>query len=155
MIVGKYDALRALRSKVYQSIPPASSRKPGKIVTLRIDKWLYFTRFYKTRGMAAKAVRGGHVKINGSRAKPASAVSPGDIIELVRDQLPWRLEAGELPSRRGPATEARACYTEAEDVAAIRSELAAGRRMDRLQMPRTPGRPDKHTRRKLRERRRR
>jgi ribosome-associated heat shock protein Hsp15 len=124
------------------------------IVVLRIDKWLYFTRFYKTRGLASKAVRGGHVKINGSRAKPASSVSPGDVIDIVRDQLPWRLEAGPLPSRRGPAAEARACYSESEEVVARRRDLVAARRTDRLQMPRTDGKPDKHTRRKLRDRRR-
>ena len=74
--------------------PSRNVEVTAHIVVLRIDKWLYFTRFYKTRGLASKAVRGGHVKINGSRAKPASSVSPGDVIEIVRDQLPWRLEAG-------------------------------------------------------------
>jgi ribosome-associated heat shock protein Hsp15 len=123
-------------------------------MVLRIDKWLYFTRFYKTRGLAAKAVRGGHVKINGSRAKPSSSVTPGDVLEITRDQLPWRIEAIAIPPRRGPAAEARQCYVENEEVAARRQDLLAGRRMDRLQMPRTDGRPDKRTRRKLRERRR-
>lgn len=123
-------------------------------MVLRIDKWLWFTRFYKTRALAAKAVNGGHVKINGVRAKPSANVKQGDIIEIIRDQLPWRLEAGPLPVRRGPATEARQCYAEDDAVAARRGELIAGHRVDRLQMPTTPGRPDKHTRRKLRERRR-
>ncbi len=121
---------------------------------LRIDKWLYYTRFFKTRGLAAKAVTGGHVKLNGARAKPASSVQPGDVIDLVKNQLRWRLVARDLPARRGPAAEARQCYE--EDVA-IREERLAfvdGRRMDRLQMPRTDGRPDKHTRRMLRSRRR-
>jgi ribosome-associated heat shock protein Hsp15 len=121
---------------------------------MRIDKWLYFTRFYRTRGLAAGAVRGGHVRINGHRAKPASTVNRGDVIEIIRDQLPWRLVAGPAPARRGPAVEARQCYVEDERVAAERRDLVAGRRMDRLQMPRTDGRPDKRTRRKLRERRR-
>jgi ribosome-associated heat shock protein Hsp15 len=125
------------------------------IVVLRIDKWLYFTRFYKTRGLAMKAVSGGHVKVNGVRAKPSTGVKPGDVIDLVRDQLGWRLRALELPVRRGPAREARKCYEEDEKVAAARREFVAGRRMDRMQMPRTDGRPDKHTRRQLRERRRR
>lgn len=129
---------------------------PGSIdiVVLRIDKWLYFTRFYKTRGLAAKAVRGGHVKINGGRAKPSSSVDAGDVIEITRDQLPWRMEVAGVPSRRGPAAEARQCYVESEEVVARRGELIAGRRTDRLQMPQTDGKPDKRTRRKLRERRR-
>jgi ribosome-associated heat shock protein Hsp15 len=134
--------------------PSGNVEETADIMVLRVDKWLYFTRFYRTRGLASKAVRGGHVKINGSRAKPASSVSPGDVIEIVRDQLPWRLVAGPLPSRRGPAAEARACYSESEEVAARRSDLVAAHRTDRLQMPRTDGKPDKHTRRKLRDRRR-
>ncbi len=123
-------------------------------MVLRIDKWLYYTRFYKTRGLAAKAVRGGHVRINGSRARPSSAVKPGDVIELVRDQLPWHIQAGPLPARRGPAREAAECYTEDEKIVKERQRMIADRRMDRMQMPRTDGRPDKHTRRKLRKRRR-
>ncbi len=118
---------------------------------LRIDQWLWYARFYKTRGRATTAVAGGHVKINGERAKPGSRVKPGDIIDLVRDQLPYRMKAGPLPLRRGPATEAQRCY--AEDVASekLRQDIVAGIRQDRRQMPTTAGRPDKHTRRKLRE----
>ncbi len=121
---------------------------------LRVDKWLWFTRFYKTRGLASKAVTGGHVKVNGERAKPATTVRSGDVIEIVRDQLPWRLTVAALPQRRGPAKEARACYQEDEGVAEQRQSLSTGRRMDRLLMPTTEGKPDKHTRRKLRARRR-
>ena len=123
--------------------------------TLRIDKWLYFTRFYKTRGLAGRAVTGGHVKVNGVRAKSSTPVKAGDRVDIIRDQLPWRVEVIAIPLRRGPAREARACYEEDTAVSAVRQELVAGRRMDRLQMPVTDGRPDKHTRRKLRERRRR
>ena len=128
--------------------------KDSDPATLRIDKWLWFTRFYKTRALAAKAVSGGHVRINGVRAKPSSDVRPGDVIDLVRDQLRWRVEAGPMPLRRGPANEARNCYTEDETVSANRLQAVAERRIDRMQMPRTDGRPDKHTRRKLRDRRR-
>ena len=121
---------------------------------LRVDKWLWFTRFYKTRALAAKAVTGGHVKVNGERARPATSVRAGDVIEIVRDQLPWRLTVEALPQRRGPAREARTCYQEDERVAEERQSLSTGRRMDRLLMPTTEGKPDKHTRRKLRARRR-
>lgn len=121
---------------------------------LRIDKWLWFTRFYKTRALAAKAVSGGHVKLNGARAKPASTVKPGDRVELVRHQLTWRLKAGPLPSRRGSATQARQCYEEEQTSIEQRQQMRADLRLDRQQMPRTDGRPDKRTRRKLRARRR-
>jgi ribosome-associated heat shock protein Hsp15 len=118
---------------------------------LRIDQWLWFARFYKTRGRASTAVSGGHVKINGERAKPGSRVKPGDIIDLVRDKLPYRMEAGPLPLRRGPATEAKYCYREDAESEKMRQDIVAGIRQDRRQMPTTAGRPDKHTRRKLRE----
>ena len=119
---------------------------------MRIDKWLWFTRFYKTRVLAAKAVTGGHVSINGVGARSASQVSTGDIIELVRDQLTFRLEANTLPVRRGPAAEARLAYSEDEDSIVKREQMLADIRADRRQMPRTAGKPDKHTRRLLRAR---
>lgn len=119
--------------------------------SLRIDRWLWFTRFYKTRGLAAKAVSGGHVRINGERAKPGSKVQVGDVIEIVRGQLPFKLEAGPMPTRRGPAAEAQLCYVEDEETREERQATLDAIRQDRQQMPRTRGRPDKHTQRKLRE----
>ena len=119
--------------------------------SLRIDRWLWFTRFYKTRGLASDAVSGGHVKVNGERAKPGSKIKQGDIIELVRGQLPFRLEAGPLPVRRGPASEVALCYVEDAATQQERQTILDGIRQDRQQMPRTTGRPDKHTRRKLRD----
>lgn len=118
--------------------------------SLRIDRWLWFTRFYKTRGMASAAVSGGHVKVNGERAKPGSKVKEGDVIEIVRGQMPYRLEAGPLPTRRGPASEARSCYIEDDATQRKRQAIKDAINRDRLQMPRTRGRPDKHTRRKIR-----
>lgn len=121
---------------------------------LRIDRWLFFCRFYKTRVRAAEAVAGGHVKINGQRAAPGTRVSRGDAVYLLRDRIPYRFTVTAIPQRRGPAAEARACYE--EDPAALRERRALqdGLRADRLSMPRTKGRPDKHTRRKLRGRNR-
>ncbi len=119
--------------------------------SLRIDRWLWFTRFYKTRGLASDAVTGGHVKVNGERAKPGGKIKEGDVIELIRGQLPYRLEAGPLPARRGPASEAKLCYVEDDATQQKRQAIIDGIRQDRQQMPRTTGRPDKHTRRKLRD----
>jgi ribosome-associated heat shock protein Hsp15 len=119
--------------------------------SLRIDRWLWFTRFYKTRGLASAAVTGGHVRVNGERAKPGSKIREGDVIELVRGQLPFRLEAGRLPVRRGPASEARLCYVEDDATQQKRQAILDAIRRDRQQMPRTRGRPDKHTQRKIRK----
>lgn len=121
---------------------------------LRIDRWLWFARFYKTRTLAAKAVAGGHVRLNGERARPGQRVAAGDRLELTRDQLTWKLEVLGVPQRRGPASEARRCYRETEASVAEREQLKARLAGDRLLMPRTDGRPDKHTRRLLRRRQR-
>lgn len=122
---------------------------------LRVDRWLWFTRFYKTRMLASAAVRGGHVRINGERAKPGDRVEPGDILELVTNRLPYRLTVVSIPPRRGPAAEARSCYQEDEAARRERLEMTAILKGDRRHLPRTRGRPDKHTRRMLRERNRR
>lgn len=122
---------------------------------LRVDKWLWFIRFYKTRSLAAAAVSGGHVKVNGERVKQGHRIVPGDTLEITRDSLPWELVVTALPVRRGPAAEARACYSESAAAEERRERIVRSIRQDRLLMPRTPGRPDKHTRRKLRDRNRR
>jgi len=121
--------------------------------TLRIDRWLYFCRFFKTRSRATAAVVGGHVKINGERATPGQRVKIGDRIDVVRDRLPYSLEVLEIPNRRGPASDARACYAEDEETVRRRESQVSVIRQDRFMMPRTDGRPDKHTRRELIRRR--
>jgi ribosome-associated heat shock protein Hsp15 len=120
---------------------------------LRIDRWLYFCRFFKTRSLGTAAVTGGHVRINGERATPGQRVKIGDSIDVVRDRLPYSFEVTGIPKRRGPAPEARACYVEDEETVRQREALASAIRQDRLMMPRTDGRPDKHTRRELIRRR--
>ncbi|MEJ2601984.1 MAG: RNA-binding S4 domain-containing protein [Gammaproteobacteria bacterium] len=117
---------------------------------LRIDKWLWHTRFFKTRALAAKAVAGGHVHVNGERVKPSRAIRAGDRLEVNRDRLTWRVTVLTLPARRGPAREAEACYHEEEGSRREREALIEALRQDRRSMPRTEGRPDKHTRRQLR-----
>ena len=120
--------------------------------SLRLDRWLWFTRFYKTRSAASAAVQGGHVRVNGEPAKTAARVRTGDRIRLVRQQLTWDLTVTAIPSRRGPAREAQGCYRESDESAARREQTVAELKRDRLQMPMTRGKPDKHTRRKLRQR---
>jgi len=121
---------------------------------MRLDRWLWFTRFYKTRTAATAAVQGGHVRLNGERARASAKVGAGDRIRLVRNQLTHDLTVEDIPARRGPAPEAQACYSESEESIAAREGLVADLRSDRRQMPTTPGKPDKHTRRRLRDRNR-
>ena len=121
---------------------------------LRLDRWLWFTRFYKTRTAATAAVHGGHVRVNDETARTSARVRIGDRIKLVRQQLTWDLTVTGIPPRRGPAKEAQSCYLESDESVARRAQTVAELKRDRLQMPTTRGKPDKHTRRKLRDRNR-
>ena len=121
---------------------------------LRLDKWLWYVRFFKTRSLASAAVRGGHVKLNGERPKPGVQVKVGDRLVVVKSQQRFALTVERLPVRRGPAVEALSCYSEDEAAKQKRLEQTAGLRSDRLHMATTRGRPDKHTRRALRARNR-
>lgn len=121
---------------------------------LRIDRWLWCARFYKTRSAAAEAVKGGHVRVNGQRAKAARLVKVGDRLAVTRDETEYELTVAAIPARRGPAPEARCCYVESEASAERRRARAEEGAMERLgRRAPTQGRPDKRTRRLLRERR--
>ena len=121
----------------------------GQPDALRIDRWLFFCRFFKSRSRATAAVGGGHVRVNGERPSAGTRVKVGDTIEIVRERLEYKLTITAIPARRGPAAEARGCYEEDAASVAARESKTAALRQDRLSMPVTGGRPDKHTRRKL------
>lgn len=95
------------------------------------------------------------MRVNGERARTATRVKVDDQIKLRRRQLEYEFTVTAIPLRRGPAGEARACYTESSESIARREARVAELRRDRMQMPTTRGRPDKHTRRQLRDRNRR
>jgi|SRR6185295_19514743 len=118
---------------------------------LRIDKWLWCARFYKSRSQATAAVAGGLVHVNGERVKPSRAVHVDDRIEITRDELRFEVVIRGLPVRRGPAPEARTYYVETEASVAAREQQ---RERSRLAPPAPVGRPDKHARRMLRDLRR-
>ena len=118
---------------------------------LRIDRWLWCARFYKTRSLAAQAVRGGHVRLNGQRVKAAHAVKIGDALTIVlREDTERDVTIAAIPVRRGPAPEAAACYTETPESLERRRRAAERRALAGVLKPPTEGRPDKRTRRLLR-----
>lgn len=81
--------------------------------SLRLDKWLWFARFFKTRNLAAAQIAGGHVRVNGTRAaKPAHAVRAGDTLTFAQGRAIRVVRIVALPARRGPAPAARACYVD-------------------------------------------
>lgn len=117
--------------------------------SLRIDKWLWSTRLFKTRSLAAQAVSAGHVQLNGQRAKPARTVHEGDILEIAIDACPRELKVLGLPRRRGPATEAAGFYLETPASQARREQFLERSRFERLSAPRPEKRPDKRARRQI------
>jgi ribosome-associated heat shock protein Hsp15 len=113
---------------------------------MRVDKWLWCARFFKTRGLAQQAVEGGHVQVNGERAKASRQVKVGDRLRITRERERFDVAVTGIPARRGPATEARGCYLETPESEAAR---ATARAFDRLTAPVHSGRPDKRERRDL------
>lgn len=82
---------------------------------LRVDKWLWYARFFKTRSLASTQVSAGHVRLNGARLhKPATAVAPGDVLTFAQGQAVRVIRIEALAERRGPAPEAQALYTDLE-----------------------------------------
>jgi ribosome-associated heat shock protein Hsp15 len=117
---------------------------------LRVDRWLWCARFFKTRSLAAQAVRGGHVRLNGQRVKAAHAVKVGDALTIVLGEDVERdVTVDAIPARRGPAPEAAACYTETPESLERRRLAAERRSLAHVLGPPTEGRPDKRTRRLL------
>ena len=118
----------------------------GGAATLRIDKWLWCARFFKSRGLAQEAVEGGHVQVNGERVKASRQVRVGDRLRITRERERYEVEVTGIPLRRGPAPEARRHYHETPESEAAR---AHARELDRLSAPVSGGRPDKRGRRDL------
>jgi ribosome-associated heat shock protein Hsp15 len=117
---------------------------------LRIDRWLWCARFFKSRSAAAEAVRRGHVRINGQRVKPAHAVKIGDALQLELPRADEREVAViAIPVRRGPAPEAASSYVESPESIERRRRAGAERAARGTYLPPTAGKPDKRTRRLL------
>ena len=117
---------------------------------VRIDKWLWAARFFKTRGLAARAVSAGHVQLNGARPKPSRPVKAGDRLRITREGYRYDIEVLALAEKRGPAAEARTLYRESEASIAARAALREQHRLAAASTPRPARRPDKKARRQLR-----
>jgi len=117
---------------------------------IRLDKWLWAARFYKTRALATAAASGGKIDLNGERAKPAKAVKTGDRLALRIGAYEWDITVAELSERRGPATEAQKLYTETQQSRETRTEKAMQLRAERQSAPIfVKGRPTKRDRRNI------
>ena len=116
---------------------------------MRIDRWLWAARFFKTRAAATEAVLGGHVHLGGLRVKPAKDVRIGDTVELVRDSLRWTVVVRGVAEKRGPASVAQALYDETSESRSAREQQALERRLARPLGADLGSRPTKQDRRRL------
>jgi ribosome-associated heat shock protein Hsp15 len=116
---------------------------------LRLDKWLWAARFYKTRSLAQRAIAAGQVKLNDERVKPAHEVRAGDFVFLNKETLSWNVQVRALGEKRGPAEQARKLYEETEASRAERERRADLRRFGAEPAAELKGRPTKRDRRRL------
>jgi ribosome-associated heat shock protein Hsp15 len=116
---------------------------------VRLDKWLWAARFFKTRSLAQQAIAAGRVKLNESRVKPAHELKVGDSVFLRKENLEWKIEVRALSDTRGPAPEARKLYEESADSQAERARRGDLRRWGAEPSADLKGRPTKRDRRRL------
>jgi len=116
---------------------------------LRIDKWLWAARFFKTRSQAIDAVNLGRILLNGDVVKPAREVRVGDVIRIEVERLVWEIEVRGICEVRGPASVAQTLYQETDDSKSRRDQELARRKLFREPAAELHGRPTKRDRREI------
>ena len=116
---------------------------------IRLDKWLWAARFYKTRSLSAQAIESGQARVDGERVKPAHVMRIGETVTVRKGGLLWEAKVVALSDRRGSGAEAALLYHESEASIAARVDLLRQRRAAEAANPRYTGRPTKRQRRKL------
>ncbi|HEB94034.1 MAG TPA: RNA-binding S4 domain-containing protein [Gammaproteobacteria bacterium] len=124
---------------------------PAGVVTtdkkVRLDKWLWAARFFKTRGLATEAIKGGKIELNGSRAKPSRELKVGDELQIRQGFEEKAVIVRNLSDRRGPAAVARQLYEETVESIAQREKATEQRRLANAHREPGQGRPTKRARR--------
>jgi ribosome-associated heat shock protein Hsp15 len=116
---------------------------------MRLDKWLWAARFFKTRSLATQAIDNGRVKLNGERIKPAREVKPGDRLDVHVGDADWSLTVRALAMQRGPAPVAQALYEEDPASQARRQQQLHDRKLAARPEAAIKGRPTKRDRRQI------
>ena len=117
--------------------------------SVRLDKWLWAARFFKTRALASAAVSGGKVHVDGARSKPARSVMAGNRLTITLGSDTMEIVILAVSEKRGPAPTAQALYAETDESRMRRLESAEMRRINNLTVARPRNRPDKRDRRRL------
>ena len=121
----------------------------GEDERVRLDKWLWAARFFKTRALAAEAIAGGKVQVNGDRAKRARPLQPGDEVRVRQGPYEFVVVVRELSNRRGPAAQAAGLYEERPESRAAREAMALQLRTLHTAFVPEKGRPTKRDRREI------
>ncbi|KPN74184.1 RNA-binding S4 domain-containing protein [Neisseria sp. 74A18] len=116
---------------------------------MRLDKWLWAARFFKTRALAQKHIELGRVQVNGSKVKNSKNISAGDVIDLTLNSLPYKLTVLALNHQRRPAPEARMLYEEDKQTAEKREAQKLLDQASRVSAAYPDGRPTKRDRRQI------
>ncbi len=119
------------------------------MTSIRIDKWLWAARFFKTRALAARACELGRVRSNNQPAKPAREIRAGDLLQIRTEGGDFEVEVLVVSGMRGPATVAQTLYRETETSRELRLRLAEERKKMMNVAPAPEGRPTKRDRRKI------
>ncbi|MGH8490730.1 MAG: RNA-binding S4 domain-containing protein [Gammaproteobacteria bacterium] len=122
---------------------------PEEHPEIRLDKWLWAARFFKTRALATEAIKGGKIEVNGHKPKPARSVHIHDELRIQRGPFTYDVTVVNLASKRGAATAAARLYQESAESVSRREALALELRAQTLTQPRLPGRPSKRDRRRI------
>jgi len=121
----------------------------GDEAKVRLDKWLWAARFFKTRALASEAVSGGKIHLGGHRIKPSRSVKIDDRFEVQRGYERFEIVVTGISDRRGSAVQAQALFRETEASVVKRAGEAEKRKLAALAHPRSEGRPDKKQRRQI------
>jgi ribosome-associated heat shock protein Hsp15 len=122
-----------------------------KAIQVRIDKWLWAARFFKTRSLASKAASGGKIFVNGQRTKPSKPVTIGDKLTIHKGHMEWVIVVLGLSGKRGPATVARTLYEETENSVTNREIQKHERSLFYAGQTMPAKKPGKRDRRKIKE----
>lgn len=118
---------------------------------VRIDKWLWAARFYKTRSLATTAVEGGHVHVNNHRVKASYRLKTNDYVLIKKSSVKHEVVVEALSDRRGSASHAQQLYAETEESITQRELFLTQRKLLNQSMPRSASKPNKHDRKKIRK----
>ncbi len=117
--------------------------------SVRLDKWLWASRFFKSRSNAVDAVNGGKVHLNGTRVKPSRMIKVGDKLTITRDNYRYKVSVMALNDKRRPAKEAQLLYEESEESAEVREQEREMRRLNNASVHQSDTKPNKKERRQI------